>query len=266
MYEPLDAARIRMHLSAVGATLCRDIAIHSEIDSTNTWLVSRLRTGQAEGGDVCLAERQTAGRGRRGRTWISPDNGGLYLSLVWQEVQSSYGVGPVTLAIGLAVLEAIQNVSGIKPGIKWPNDIYVDGRKLAGILVERIATQGNGFLVVGIGVNLATPGLEERASVAPVGLDEFWPEAGSKRNLLAAGIVDSVLQFVMQYEKTGFAHIRSRWEACDITRGKVLDVYAADGRQLRCMGDGVDDDGRLRVLCDGLVTHLEAAEVTLRMV
>ena len=268
VHESLDAEKIRMHLSPLGYDLCRRIHVHDILDSTNTWLTERLRKieGSAvQGSEVCLAESQTAGRGRRGRSWVSPASGNIYLSLSWRVLREELNSAAITLAIGLAVAEALCETSGVRIGIKWPNDLYVDNRKLGGILVEFVTRVSGNYWVAGIGVNLKAVELDAAANPRAIGMEEIWPEASQNRNRLAGAIIDNVLQTCVRYEEAGFAAMRDRWERHDVTRDKELEVHGADGRVMRGIGGGVDAGGRLRVLGADAEYWLDAGEVSLRL-
>lgn len=266
MYEALDAQRIRMHMSSVAQEFCRRIDVHASIESTNAWLLQRVREGAANAGDVCMAETQSAGRGRRGRRWESPASGGLYLSVAWQVLRTGLDPGPVTLALGAAALDALHGFPvGGRLGLKWPNDLYADGRKLGGMLVEHARGKEDDFWVVGLGLNLCAERLPQVGDPPPAGLDELWPDAGAHRNRLAAALIDHVLQACLRYEQRGFGDMRERWCAYDLTRDRPIEVLAADGRRLRGVGAGIDRRGRLRVVCDGAEYHLDAGEVSLRI-
>jgi BirA family transcriptional regulator, biotin operon repressor / biotin---[acetyl-CoA-carboxylase] ligase len=263
--EALDSERIRMHLSPVGLDLCGRIHVYDSLESTNSWLSGRLREGAATGGEVCLAETQTAGRGRRGRSWNSPAGGSLYLSLAWRALREDPDSGAATLAIGVAVADALNEIAGAQVGLKWPNDLYVDKRKLGGILVELVNRGNERYWVVGIGINLSAPQMDPAPSPWPAGLDEFWSAAAQNRNHLAGAVVDYVLQACARYEDAGFAVLQQRWSAYDLTRGQEIEVHTADGRTLHGKGGGVDMRGRLRVDCAGLEYWLDAGEVSLRL-
>ena len=267
VHEPLDAEKIRMHLSPVGLDLCGRIHVFDSLESTNGWLIAHVRAGLVgtHGGDVCLAEMQTAGRGRRGRSWVSPASGNLYLSLAWRVTREEGDSGAATLAIGIAVAEALIGVSNAPLGLKWPNDVYADRRKLGGILVELVNRGTERYWIVGIGINLNAPQLEAEALPPPAGLTEFWPEAGLHRNRLAGTMVDEVLQACMRYESEGFAAVLQKWESYDLTRGRELDIHTADGRFVRGVGGGVDSRGRLRVIGTECEYWLDAGEVSLRI-
>lgn len=267
MHELLDAEKIRMHLSPVGLDLCRRIDVYETLDSTSTRLTERLRKDgdSAYAAEVCLAESQTAGRGRRGRRWISPASGNVYLSLSWRIHGEGHDSAGITLAVGLGLAEVLGELAGVRVGLKWPNDLYIGKRKLGGILVERVSRMPGSYWVVGIGVNLKAVELDAEASPRPVGVAEFWPEASQNRNRIAGAIIESVLQACMLYEDAGFAAVKDRWAAHDVTLDKELDIHTADGRVMHGIGGGVDARGRLRVLCAGTEYWLEAGEVSLRI-
>jgi BirA family transcriptional regulator, biotin operon repressor / biotin---[acetyl-CoA-carboxylase] ligase len=267
VHEPLIAEKIRMHLSPVGLDLCGRIHVFEALDSTNNWLAAHVRAEHPgrHGGEVCLAETQTAGRGRRGRSWASPASGNLYLSLAWRVMREERDSGAATLAIGVAVAEALSDISNASLGLKWPNDVYADRRKLGGILVELVSRGTERYWIVGIGVNLSAPPLEADAFPQPAGLTEFWPEAGVHRNRLAGAIIDGVFQACMSYENEGFAPVLPKWDSYDLAREREVDIQTADGRFMRGVGGGVDSRGRLRVLSAGREYWLHAGEVSLRI-
>lgn len=265
VYEALDAQRIRVHLSPVGQNICGSVHVHASIDSTNTWMVNGLRSGGVRSGDICLAEAQTAGRGRRGRTWNSPASGNLYFSLAWQLLHPELNPGPVTLALGVAAADAIRQFSECEIGLKWPNDLYFQARKLGGILVERTVIEAGTFWVIGIGLNLSVEGLSQTTNPPAAGLVNLWPDAKANRNRIAAALIDRLLQACLRYEEVGFEEVRARWARYDLTQGKELDLFMADGRRLNGIGAGIDEKGRLCVLCEGSQMYLDAGEVSLRI-
>ena len=136
------------------------------IDSTNQYLLERVNT--LSSGESCLAECQTAGRGRRGKPWVSPFGCQLILSMYWRLEQGMAAAMGLSLAVGVAVVEALESLGYPGVALKWPNDLYYQGRKLAGILVEMSGSAGAScHLVIGVGLNLAMPSREGRRSIRP---------------------------------------------------------------------------------------------------
>ena len=148
--ELLDAKIIHQHLDAEIKTTLRSISIFPEIESTNGYLLKQADIDF----HLCLAERQTAGRGRRGRPWISPFARNIYFSLGWRSNSGISALKGLSLLVGCAVIRVLRKIGLQKPGLKWPNDILAAEKKLAGILVEiRGDLAGECELVIGIGLN-----------------------------------------------------------------------------------------------------------------
>jgi BirA family biotin operon repressor/biotin-[acetyl-CoA-carboxylase] ligase len=155
--ELLDGEAIARALSATASPHLSRIDVFQSIDSTNTY-ARELAEKESASGAVILAEQQTAGRGRRGKTWVSPFAANIYLSVVWDFEQGAQSLEGLSLAVGVAVKRALtaHGVAGVK--LKWPNDIYVEQKKLGGILLEMIGDPaGHCTVVVGVGLNIAMP-------------------------------------------------------------------------------------------------------------
>lgn len=166
--ELLDPRDIQARLSSAVREHAGPIHCFDQIDSTNAWLLEQSTQGAASGTCV-LAERQTAGRGRRGRVWHSPFGSNLYLSMLWRFDAGPAALGPLSLAAGTAVAQALQylGVSGVQ--LKWPNDIHWQARKLGGLLIEVAGeTHGPSQAVLGLGLNIRMPdGAKDR-------IDQPW--------------------------------------------------------------------------------------------
>jgi BirA family biotin operon repressor/biotin-[acetyl-CoA-carboxylase] ligase len=212
-----------------------------EIGSTND-RARELATAGAPHGTLVTTDHQVAGRGRQGRTWASPPRRALLMSLVLREVTPL-----LTIAAGVAVADAV----GAGASIKWPNDVLLDGRKVAGILAE--ARPREGWAVLGIGVNVA---------LRP---DDFPPELRDRAGTLgrAPEDVPAVLAVVLAALERRLAQPAERlldaWRARDALAGRVVTWEGGRGT-----ADGIDEDGRLRVRLDGgATTRLDAGEVHL---
>ena len=258
------------------------VEIVPEIGSTNTELMQRARAGRAEP-VLLVAERQTAGRGRLGRGWDSgpsaagpaaaaPATGAAELPALTFSL--GLPLAPrdwsgLSLAVGVAVVEAL-DPGGTRIGLKWPNDLWVDGRKLAGILVEtagfagpagaassQATAQAPRYAVVGIGINLA-PRPAEGLSTPPAALRELWPEAtaGAALGRIAPGLVATLQAF----EREGFAPLQARFARRDVLRDRPLRL--SDGST--GLGRGVDAGGALQLQTDAGLTIITSAEVSVR--
>lgn len=232
-----------------------NIHVFEQLDSTNTWLLNNKQCHA-----LCLTEKQLAGRGRNGGQWVSPPTGNIYLSYCYCFATLPTRFSLTTLAVGIAVCEALQAIGLQGHGLKWPNDIYLEHKKLGGILLE---TMGNlQQVVIGIGLNIT---LHEHTKI-----DQPWcclSEALATtidRNLLIAQIVKHVqmqLALLQQEELTLF---KKSWRKWDILRHKTVSVMR--GNEI-VYGEvkGIDEIGRLGVQLEqeGL-QYLNAAEIKIR--
>ncbi len=214
-----------------------------EIDSTSAEARRRAAAGAVDG-TVIWAERQTAGRGRRGRAWVSPD-GNLYVSFILKPECAPDVAAQLGFAAALAVAEAIRGFlpSTASIACKWPNDVLVDGRKIAGILLESQAAAGGGldWIVVGIGINLATAPAETEfpaTSLAATGRPDVFPSA------MLAALAASLQHWYEVWGRTGFASIRAAW--LDLAYGLADPVRVRlDSETLEGRFGGLDVDGAL---------------------
>lgn len=262
--ELLDAERIRAGLSETARRRVTDIAVLPAVDSTNRWLHDRALAGAASG-RVCLAEMQTAGRGRRGRGWVSPFGTNLYCSMLWRFDAGPAALGGLSLAAGVGVIRALERsgVGGV--GIKWPNDLLWDGRKLAGVLVEAGGESGGpSWAVAGVGINRALgPEAASRVDQPFAELREIPGGGAVGRNRLAALMVDELVSTFAGFADRGFASCRGDFQRLDLLWGRDVQVVTP-GAALEARALGVDDQGRLRArLADGERTFA-SGEVSLR--
>lgn len=252
------------------------VEIVPEIGSTNTELMQRARQGRAEP-VLLVAERQTAGRGRLGRQWhslpplgaASPDPADL------PALTCSLGLplaprdwSGLSLAVGLSLAQAL-DPAGTRIGLKWPNDLWVQGRKLAGILVETAALvdppgaspshrPGPRYTVIGIGLNLV-PRHEADLSTPAAALRQWWPQAQAGQVL--AAIAPPLVQTVLAFERAGFGPMQAAYGARDLLHGRLLRL--SDGTEGQ--GAGVDADGALRVRTAAGERRVASAEVSVRL-
>lgn len=262
--ELLDAEQIRAAMSAHGRDRLAGLEIHDQIDSTNQRLMA-LAAGPLPSGSVCLAEHQSAGRGRRGRTWVSPFAGGLCLSLLWRYPLGPGALGGVSLAAGAVVAGVLERCGVRGLGLKWPNDLLWQRRKLGGLLLEVAGeTQGPSRLVVGLGLNLAMgAGRGEGIDQPWVDLHEALDGRVPGRNRLAAALIESLLGMLADFDGSGPAPWLEEWARFDLPLGQPVRVYQGE-RVLAGEYAGIDPDGLLRLMTvEGLV-RIAAGEVSLR--
>lgn len=261
----LDSERILATLSRQARHRIKRLEVYADIDSTNSHLMREGQVG-APSGTLCLAERQRAGRGRRGRTWISPFGTNIYFSLLWRYPFGPGVLGGLSLAAGTAVagvLEA-EGVSGI--GLKWPNDVLWNRRKLAGLLLEIAGeAQGPSLVVLGLGLNIQLPAAQATA------IDQPWADLDSvagldtiSRNRLAARLAECFTDTMVCYGSNGLGPFLPEWERFDRYRGEAVEIRLAD-QSFSGIHAGVTPEGALRLNTDGGIRTFQAGEVSLRL-
>ncbi|MCZ6886861.1 MAG: biotin--[acetyl-CoA-carboxylase] ligase [Gammaproteobacteria bacterium] len=259
--ELLDADRIRSGLSAQVLQWLADLTIYPHIGSTNTELMTLAERGAIDG-RVLLAEAQTAGRGRRGRTWMSPFARNLAVTLGVRIRRPVAELGSLSLIVGVAVADALERlgVSGVQ--LKWPNDVLLDGRKLCGILIELPRATEPVEVAIGIGVNVG--GLHTvRANVEQGVADVTEQVTGASRNELASLVIEEVWRVCRAFEVQGFAAFKARWQTLHRYHGHTVDIVIADQRVSGTV-IGVDDAGALRLQTTSGVRTFNGGEVSLR--
>ena len=233
-----------------------------ELESTNTEAISQARRGAAEG--LCVvARRQTAGRGRAGRRWISEDGAGLYASLVLRPGFESRHFPIVTLAAAVAVACSLGSEFGISCDIKWPNDVLAGKRKISGILAETTETLSGTAVIVGIGVNLLASAVSSDISGIATSVESETGSRPDQDDLLGP----LLRHFFFQYEKlstrAGRAEVLSEWATrSSFHKGKEVRV-TLDSRVLEGVTDGIDENGSLIVRTGGGEAEVvQAGDVT----
>jgi BirA family biotin operon repressor/biotin-[acetyl-CoA-carboxylase] ligase len=263
--EPLQVPRIRAALARDVASRVRKLEVEWSIDSTNTQLASRdpPAPGCAE---VLLAEVQSAGRGRRGRTWLAPPGGAVCLSLAWTFPEMPRDVGALSLAIGVCVLRALKSASVDHVRLKWPNDVLIGDRKLGGILIElRAESAGPASVVVGIGLNIALGEslLEKIASTGLRATDLRSASSSVTRNAIAAGLIEHCVRGLVEFEHEGLRPFVEEWRRADALRGRDVTVHAADDGA-RGLARGIDLSGALLVETPHGLRKFIGGEVSVR--
>jgi BirA family biotin operon repressor/biotin-[acetyl-CoA-carboxylase] ligase len=246
---PLEPEEIRQQIES--ARLGKKIHYFSELESTNRWAFKLAQAGAAEG-EVVIAESQTRGKGRLGRSWFSPPGLNLYLSVVLKPKLAPAEAPKLTLVSAVALAETVQSFLGAPPAIKWPNDITVGSKKLAGILTESSCNfERLDFVVVGVGVNLNLPGdllpddIRDRATSLLILTGE-----PVDRNFFARELIQSLDRCYGELESRGFPWVARRWESHFELRDRRVRVEMGEER-LTGIARGIDGDGALVIEMDG---------------
>ena len=245
--ELLERERILAATASPCAKAISDIHVHLEVDSTNNWLREVALNGAASG-TVCVAEMQSAGRGRRGRTWVSPFAASLYLSLLWRANCGAAALGGLSLVTGIAILRALQSLGIEGAGLKWPNDVLAGRDKLAGVLID-VVGESNGpcALIVGVGINMNMPGEAAHA------IDQSWTDLRRldgdtvlSRNELAGRVLTELIPVIELFEREGLQPFLDDWRRYDLVSGQRVDLLLPNER-ISGTACGIDDGGALLV-------------------
>jgi BirA family biotin operon repressor/biotin-[acetyl-CoA-carboxylase] ligase len=241
------------------------VHLFDSIDSTNDWSLEEIGRGRALP-FVCVAEHQSRGRGRRGRHWLSPPGANIYLSLAWRFRLSPDSLGVLPLALGVAVKRALLRIGINDAWVKWPNDVLIEDRKIAGILVEtRNLHTDTCSVVIGIGVNYRMP----ENSLADSGMrwtDVVHAGGGmlTDRSALAGILVKEAAAMCRQYQRKAQSLLLDIEDELGVLTGRDVCLHFDDGDQLTGRVTGISDSGELCVLVDGQERKFSSADVSLR--
>jgi BirA family biotin operon repressor/biotin-[acetyl-CoA-carboxylase] ligase len=238
------------------------VLVFDSIDSTNAEALRAIERGRAAP-FLVLAERQTAGRGRRGRKWVSPFAENVYYSLVLRIEGGMRQLEGLSLVVGLAVMQALRELGVSAAGLKWPNDVLVGQKKIAGILLELVGDPADVcHVVLGVGINVNMQMTDE--------VDQQWTsmrlETGKvfDRNQMVAVLSEKLQGYLHRHQVEGFSAIQSEWEQNHLWQGRAVSLIAGvnqiDGEVL-----GIDKQGALRLKVDGVEKSFSGGELSLRL-
>ncbi|XOZ33245.1 biotin--[acetyl-CoA-carboxylase] ligase [Halomonadaceae bacterium KBTZ08] len=261
--EPLDL----LSRASIEEALARwepqpELTLEPVVASTNSTLMAS--GGGATAPRVCLAEQQLQGRGRRGRSWVSPFARNLYLSIGLETEAGPAAVQGLTLRAGIGAARALSGMGISGLGIKWPNDLWLNGRKVAGILTElQGSAQDELRLVIGIGLNVYMTAPETTIDQPWTSLAQEGAIPPGGRNGLAIGLIQGILGAVSNLGAGAASDLAQEWAEYDVLRGRQVAVRGSDCRGI---GYGIDGAGQLRLrTTDGEEVLLNAGEVSLEV-
>lgn len=261
--ELLDKAKILAVLQPATRQHLHTIDINDSINSTNQFLLDQVKTG-AKSGYVCIAEHQRQGRGRRGRQWQSPFGTNLYFSLLWSFNKDPAEIAGLSLIMGVAIIRTLHKFGAKDIGLKWPNDVLWQQRKLGGVLVEIVAeSHSQTQVVIGVGINLNMP--------SEIVIDQPWVDLQTlighrpPRNQIMGELLNEIIQVLEAFDKNGLKSFLQEWEQYDCVIGKEVKMQfpqsTIDGEAL-----GISEKGEL-ILKDvhNNVHRFLSGEVSLRL-
>lgn len=263
MAEPLDSRCITAALPRATRSWMKSLEVLEHVDSTNAYIMRAARAGSIDG-LVVTAEFQTAGRGRRGRSWAGDPGRNVAVSIGHAVDLPLTKIGGLSLVVGLAVADVLDCLGVEGVGLKWPNDIMLGEAKLGGVLIELLGDAPPAQVIVGIGLNVELDERTRAAIGAPVAaLADLGLQVD--RNALIAALIARVHEFTTAFESSGFERFQPLWESLNVHAGRRVEVLNGDmrvsGRSL-----GVTATGELRIETDVGEVTFNAGEVSLRAV
>ncbi|MFQ0970473.1 bifunctional biotin--[acetyl-CoA-carboxylase] ligase/biotin operon repressor BirA [Gilliamella sp. BG1] len=227
------------------------------IDSTNQYLLDRIE--QLTSGDCCVAEFQSKARGRRGRKWFSPFGTNLYFSMYWRLEQGVAAAMGLSLVVGIVIADTLRALSGQDIKVKWPNDLYLNDQKLAGILVELAGKTGDcAHVVIGVGVNLTMTNPDTNI------VNQKWANLGNvDRNLLVAQVAKTLKSQLIEFEKHGLVPFIDDWNRLDNFVNRPVKLLIGDNI-IRGIAKGINDQGALLLEQNGKIEAHIGGEISLR--
>ena len=257
----LEPESIAEALSPAVRDRLKGITVLDSVDSTNTWLGAR-----SSDPEVCLAEFQSAGRGRRGRNWVSPFAANLYLSLSWRFAEWPPGFTALGMVTAIAAVRALDALGVREVRIKWPNDLIAGGRKLGGVLIDiQGEPPGATRAVIGLGLNVRMP------AAAAQDIDQPWMDLATltdghppERNRLAAALIGSLVTAMREFADQGFAAFSADWQSLDLVAGRAVALHSHE-QTVTGVAAGVDEQGALLLKTPQGVKRFVSGDLSLRI-
>jgi BirA family biotin operon repressor/biotin-[acetyl-CoA-carboxylase] ligase len=258
-----------------------EVVVHESIDSTNSWSLQQCRLGKVLP-FACFANEQTSGRGRRGKYWAMSPDSNIAMSLTWPFAVSYQRLYLLPLSIAIAIVETLESVGLQQVEIKWPNDVYVQGKKIAGVLIEtqtvkyeQVAVEAGGVdqvaVTIGVGLNYDMSALKlDDALVMPAFTDicnqlELQSVAFRVgRNSVAVALLQRVIKVCQNFQQNSMQYLEKFRRQYDFCKDKTLEITLDDGRVLSGVAQGVSDNAELQVLIAGRQRVFNSAMISVK--
>ena len=237
-----------------------DLEIFNEVNSTNSYLLEKVQDENVI--SICLAEKQSSGRGRSGKVWQSPKNQNIYLSMSFLSKVSLNKFEGFSLFTALNISKAIKKLYSFSPLIKWPNDLFLNDKKFGGILIETKSINGKLLMVIGIGLNVR---MKENEYI-----DQKWtsiqkenPLLEIDRNELIAGILSEIINDLSLFERNGFKYFKEDYESLHMLKNQR--VISSNHPEEKCIALDVNEDGSLNLIIGKKKNIVTSGEVSLKI-
>ena len=255
-------------LEATGIDL--PVIVHDEIGSTSDWSISRCRAGQPVP-FACFARSQTSGRGRRGKSWLMAPGASIAMSLCWVFDSSAdvvFDASLLPLTVAMSIVRTLESVGVTGVSVKWPNDVFVNDLKIAGILIDAIPLRqyhGNAY-IIGVGLNYDMSAMQQEMTTIPFtdvcrATGDDRPALQSVAERLIANIVFDCQNYATSAHRALYC-FRDDYDYCHM---RQIDVLLDDGRCLHGVSQGISDQAELCVNVDGEIVHVNSAQVSVRV-
>jgi len=264
----LNLQRIKSYITKNNLKKIKKIKIFAQIDSTNNYLIKQIKTSSItkhNGINICLAEQQTKGKGRLGRQWISPFGANIYLSMLYSFARDTSDLAGLSLVVATVVADVLMNLGIKNVGLKWPNDILWQNRKLAGVLIESLGeAYGISNTVIGIGLNVNMPATSGKL------IDQPWVDLRSitkrltDRNQIIGLLINQLIDKLILFQQKGMAAFMQKWQQLDVYIDKSVWVNTPTSK-VYGIARGIDEHGYLRLEDKtGKIQVFSSGEVSLR--
>lgn len=255
----MEKPAIQDLLSPQSQRILEEIQLFEEIDSTNAEAIRQIQAGNIAN-RLLVARSQTAGRGRRGRSWVSPLDGGIYMSLMKQFTLPPNALQGLSLLTAISLKSALDSmgITGLK--LKWPNDILFQNKKLAGILLELQQRDRHCYLVFGIGLNIALPAELTQEIDRPVTDITSIADDIPENSRIVATVINALCNNLVEYEKSGFSSFQERWNESDSYLNSNIEIHNGEKRIIG-KSLGVDSNGALLLQTTAGLQSINGGEV-----
>lgn len=261
--ERWSADQITSHISAEIAAVIDTLVVEECTGSTND-LVARLLRESPRAAVVCLAEEQTAGRGRRGRGWVSPFGNNFYGSFGWIFPEGIVVLEGLSLAVGVVAVRVLRRHGVKNAQLKWPNDIVVGGAKLGGVLIEVLAEAGGQCqVIVGLGLNVSLSASISDQVGRPVTDIATHLQGAFNRNQFGAQVIEAVVRLLRDYSEIGFSSFEQEWNSYDALWGEEV-ITSGLNEEIAGIARGVSQQGALKIEVPSGIRLISGGEVSLR--
>lgn len=261
--QPLNLLILEKIKQALPPSYVAEIEVLNVIGSTNQYIKDKLAL--IENGHCCLAEAQTAGRGRHGRKWVSPYAASLYLSMYWSFAGGYAVLGGLSLAVGVAIVNALEQCGVPDVQLKWPNDIYAQGKKLAGVLIEVEGQMGAECqTVVGIGLNVSLPNKVDEITQPWTDLTSLC-EQPVDRNKMASALINELYKSLILFENSGLNGFIEQWRALDIYANKPVKLIIGQ-KVITGISRGIDATGAILLENEQGLRAFHGGEISVRSI